>query len=144
MKHLFLVIFIFIGFGLSAQALDTTEVVNISQSYKYEKIGNFHYFSVTTTNPDSSQTISISRPYTTKRQVLDIAQSQINASNDLIQKINEELKQKSDYFKMIQEQEVKFKEQIQNEIMKTRNELINLRTNKKLIQESKEGLKNIK
>jgi hypothetical protein len=144
MRHLFLVIFIFMGFGLQAQSLDTTEVVNISQSYKYEKIGNFHYFSVTTTNPDSSQTISISRPYTTKKQVLDIAQAQINASNDLIQKINEELKQKSDYFKMIQEQQVKFEEQIANEIAKTRNEIINLRTNRKLIQESREGLKAVK
>jgi hypothetical protein len=144
MKHLFILFFFFMGFGLSAQTLDTTEVVNISQSYKYEKIGDFHYFSVTTTNPDSSKTISISRPYTTKRQVLDIAQAQINASNDLIQKINEELKQKTDYFKMIQEQQVKFEEQIANEITKTRNEIINLRTNRKLIQESKEGLKAVK
>ena len=144
MKHLFLVIFIFIGFWLSAQTLDTTEVVNITQSYKYEKIGDLHFFSVITMNPDSSSTVSISRPYTTRRQVLDIAQAQLNAANDLIDKINVELKQKTDYYKMILEQEVKFKEQIQNEIMKTRNELINLRTNKKLIQESKEGLKNVK
>ena len=132
------------GFGLQAQTLDTTEVVNITQSYKYEKIGDLHFFSVITMNPDSSSTVSISRPYTTRRQVLDIAQAQLNAANDLIDKINVELKQKTDYYKMILEQEVKFKEQIQNEIMKTRNELINLRTNKKLIQESKEGLKNVK
>ena len=144
MKHFIILFFLFMGFGLQAQTLDTTEVVNISQSYKYEKIGNFHYFSVTTTNPDSSQTISISRPYTTKKQVLDIAQAQINASNDLIQKINEELKQKSDYFKMIQDQQVKFEEQIANEILKTRNEILNLRTNRKLIQESREGLKAVK
>jgi hypothetical protein len=139
-----LILFLFMGFGLSAQDLDTTQVFNINNEYKYEKIGNFHYLSIIQTNPDSSQLVNRSRPYKTKKEVMDLAKIQMENTSEVVNRINEEIKQKELYYKQILDQQMKFKSQVENEIVKTKNELISLRTNKKLIQESKEGLKNVK
>lgn len=140
MKHLIILILAFCSYGLAAQESDTT-TYNITSDYRYEKVGNFHYYVVTTTNPDSSQTIMRSRPYTTKKQVIDLVKAEIDNANTVIENINKELQQKIEYLKVIKEQQIKFSDQIRSEIDKTKTELLGLRTNRKLVQESKEKLK---
>jgi predicted house-cleaning noncanonical NTP pyrophosphatase (MazG superfamily) len=119
-------------------------VFNLKVEYKYERIGNLHYFVSTSTNADSSITENRSAPYRTKKAVLDFAQSEIDKVDSLVQNLNEEIQRKDEYLKQLQEQAVLIVKNINEAMNKTRQELRTLRTQRKLTNEGKVLLREVK
>jgi hypothetical protein len=141
MKKTLILLFTIIACNLFAQQ-DT--VINISVNYAYEKIGTKHYYTTTTINPDSSVVIQRSIPYSTKKEVLDLAKSKIDQVDKSIEAIQDDLSKKVEYLKNLQDQAVQFATSMNNEINKVRAEILSLRTQRKLTGDSKELLKNVK
>jgi hypothetical protein len=141
MKKILILIFTVVACNLFAQQ-DT--VINVSVSYSWERIGNKHYYVTTTVNPDSSVVIQKSAPYNTKKEVVDLAKAKIDEVDASIDVIREEIQRKQEYLQNLQEQAVQFAQSMNQEINKVRNEIIGLRTQRKLTTESKQLLKNVK
>lgn len=140
-KTIFILILMSASIAMFAQ---TDSIFNLKVEYKYEKIGNGHYFTTITTNPDSSQYVTRSKPYKTKKEVTDFAQSRINQSNSLEAKIDEEIIRKQEYLKNLQEQAVQLANNLNQEINNVRQQLRTLRTERKLTKDSKTTLKEVK
>ena len=142
MKQIIFLFLLIASCNLFAQNQDS--VLNIKVEYKYEKVGNFHYFVSTSTNADSSVTVNRSAPYRTKKAVLDFAQSEIDKVDSLVQNLNEEISRKDEYLKQLQEQAQLIVKNINEAMTKTRQELRTLRTQRKLTNDGKTLLKEVK
>ena len=139
------IIFLFLLIGscnLFAQNQDS--IFNLKVEYKYERVGNFHYFVSTSTNADSSVTVNRSAPFKNKKAVVDFAQSEIDKVDSLVQNLNEEISRKDEYLKQLQEQAVLIVKNINEAMTKTRQELRTLRTQRKLTNDGKTLLKEVK
>jgi hypothetical protein len=141
MKKNLILIFTVVACNLFAQS-DT--IINMNITYSYEKVGSKHYYVTTTMNPDSSIVIQKSAPYNTKKEVVDFAKARIDQVDQSLESIKEDLQRKQEYLQNLQEQAVQFAQSMNQEINKVRNEIIGLRTQRKLTVDSKELLKNVK
>ena len=142
MKQIILFLIIFASCNLFAQNQDS--IFNLKVEYKYEKVGNFHYFVSTSTNADSSVTVNRSAPFKNKKAVVDFAQSEIDKTDSLVQNLNEEISRKDEYLKQLQEQAQLIVKNINEAMTKTRQELRTLRTQRKLTNDGKTLLKDVK
>ena len=142
MKQIILFLIIFASCNLFAQNQDS--IFNLKVEYKYEKVGNLHYFVSTSTNADSSVTVNRSAPFKTKKAVVDFAQSEIDKVDSLVQNLNEEIQRKDEYLKQLQEQAQLIVKNINEAMTKTRQELRTLRTQRKLTNDGKTLLKEVK
>jgi predicted house-cleaning noncanonical NTP pyrophosphatase (MazG superfamily) len=142
MKQIILFLLIIASCNLFAQNQDS--IFNLKVEYKYEKVGNFHYFVSTSTNADSSVTVNRSAPFKTKKAVVDFAKSEIDKVDSLVQNLNEEIQRKDEYLKQLQEQAVLIVKNINEAMTKTRQELRTLRTQRKLTNDGKTLLKEVK
>jgi predicted P-loop ATPase/GTPase len=141
MKQILISIFFLVACNVFAQQ-DT--VLNVNVTYAYERFGSSHFYVTTTVNPDSSVTVQRSAPFKTKKEVVDFAKKQIEDSDKILDQIKEELQRKQEYLQNLQEQAVQFAQSMNQEINKVRNEIIGLRTQRKLAVDSKQLLKNVK
>ena len=142
MKQIILFLIIFVSCNLFAQNQDS--IFNLKVEYKYEKVGNLHYFVSTSTNADSSVTVNRSAPFKTKKAVVDFAQSEIDKVDSLVQNLNLEIQEKEDYLKQLQEQAQLIVKNINDAMTKTRQELKTLKTQRKLTRDGKTLLKEVK
>ena len=142
MKQIILFLIIFASCNLFAQNQDS--IFNLKVEYKYEKVGNLHYFVSTSTNADSSITVNRSAPFRTKKAVLDFAQSEIDKVDSLVQNLNKEIQRKDEYLKQLQEQAQLIVKNINEAMTKTRQELRTLRTQRKLTKDGKVLLSEVK
>jgi hypothetical protein len=142
MKQIILLFLLIVSCNLLAQNQDS--IFNLKVEYKYEKVGNLHYFVSTSTNADSSVTVNRSAPFKTKKAVIDFAQSEIDKVDSLVQNLNVEIKAKDEYLKQLNEQAVLIVKNINDAINKTRQELRTLRTQRKLTSDGKTSLKEVK
>jgi hypothetical protein len=138
------IIFLFLLIASCNLFAQQDSVFNLKVEYKYEKVGNFHYFVSTSTNADSSVTVNRSAPYKTKKAVVDFAQSEIDKVDSLVQNLNEEIQRKDEYLKQLNEQAVLIVKNINDAINKTRQELKTLKTQRKLTNDGKTLLKEVK
>jgi hypothetical protein len=138
------IIFLFLLIASCNLFAQQDSVFNLKVEYKYERIGNLHYFVSTSTNADSSITENRSAPYRTKKAVLDFAQSEIDKVDSLVQNLNEEISRKDEYLKQLQEQAQLIVKNINDAMTKTRQELRTLRTQRKLTNEGKVLLREVK
>jgi hypothetical protein len=138
------IIFLFLLIASCNIFAQQDSVFNLKIEYKYERIGNLHYFVSRSTNADSSITENRSAPYRTKKAVLDFAQSEIDKVDSLVQNLNEEISRKDEYLKQLQEQAVLIVKNINEAMTKTRQELRTLRTQRKLTNEGKVLLREVK
>ena len=138
------IIFLFLLIASCNLFAQQDSVFNLKVEYKYERIGNLHYFVSTSTNADSSITENRSAPYRTKKAVLDFAKSEIDKVDSLVQNLNEEIQRKDEYLKQLQEQAQLIVKNINDAMTKTRQELRTLRTQRKLTNEGKVLLREVK
>ena len=142
MKKVLLFLFIVASCNLFAQQQDS--IFNLNVEYKYEKVGNAHYFVSTSMNADSSITVNRSAPYKTKKEVIDFSKAEIAKIDSLVQNLNEEIKRKDDYLKQLNEQAILIVKNINDAINKTRQELKTLKTQRKLTKDGETLLKEVK
>lgn len=141
MKKIFLLLFVIASCNLFAQQ---DSVFNLNVQYKYEKIGNDHFFVSTSINADSSITVNRSAPYKNKKSVTDFAKSEIDKIDSLVLNLTEEIKRKDEYLTQLNEQAVLIVKNINDAINKTRQELKTLKTQRKLIKYGEILLKEVK
>jgi gas vesicle protein len=137
MKKLFIIFLSLISITGYSQVDSLTSVV-----YFYEMVGTKHYYVSTKIASDSTLTIT-KMPFTTRKQVFDFVKTQIDTANAVAHKISETISQKQDYLRNINDRVKQFNESITNEIEKIKDELIGLRTERKIVIESKDKLKTI-
>ena len=142
MKQIIFLFLLIASCNLFAQNQDS--VFNLKVEYKYEKVGNFHYFVSTSTNADSSVTVNRSAPFKTKKAVVDFAKAEIDKVDSLVLNLNQEIQEKDEYLKQLQEQAQLIVKNINEAMTKTRQELRTLRTQRKLTNDGKVLLREVK
>lgn len=110
---------------------------NVNQSYTIQKVGNLHYLVTTSVLADSSQVIERSKPFTTKKAITDMLKDERDKVDSLVNVINLEIEQRKTALDNMQEQVVRFANQVNNERGRMITELKSLRTRRKLLLESK-------
>lgn len=142
MKQIISFLLIIVSCNLFAQNQDS--IFNLKVEYKYEKVGNAHYFVSTSMNADSSITVNRSAPFKTKKAVVDFAQAELDKVDSLVQNLNLEIKTKEEYLKQLNEQAQLIVKDINDAINKTRQEIKTLKTQRKLTNDGKTLLKEVK
>jgi hypothetical protein len=138
------IIFLFLLTSCNLFAQNQDSIFNLKVEYKYEKVGNLHYFVSTSTNADSSVTVNRSAPFKTKKAVVDFAKAEIDKVDSLVQNLNEEIQRKDEYLKQLNEQAQLIVKNINDAMTKTRQELKTLKTQRKLTRDGKTLLKEVK
>lgn len=141
MKNTLILIFTIFTLALSAQS-DTLDS-KITTNYDYTLHNGKHYYVITTIHADSSETIQ-RIPFARKRDVVDYAKYQAAIADSLVNVVNEQINQKLENIKNLEDQIIQYNKVLSEEFQKYRQELRALRTQRKLIAESKQKNNNVR
>lgn len=143
MKKFILFLTLFATCNLFAQT-DTIDNKIVS-NYSYQLLGGKHYYVITTTQSDSDSIETTQRiQFPTRARVIQFAKNQADQADSLAQELKMQIDQKVEYLRNMDEQIQKYNEMLTKEFTKTRQELRALRTQRKLIIESKSKNNNVK
>jgi hypothetical protein len=113
------------------------KIITLIFASSIQKVGNLHYLVTTSVLADSSQVVERSKPFTSKKAITDMLKVERDKVDSLVNAINLEIEQRKSSLDNMQDQVVRFANQVNNERARMISELKSLRTRRKLLQESK-------
>jgi hypothetical protein len=138
MKQIILIIFTLLGCNLFAQDVDTLDI-KIKVRYSYIHEGSKHYYVMTTTYQDSSKTIQMI-PFTSKEEMIEFANKQVNDADGIVASINRQIEDKESIIMKINNEVMQYADSVNAKINELRSEIKNLKTQRHLVIESKRQL----
>jgi hypothetical protein len=141
MRQTLLIIMILAACNLFAQTDTIDNMIKVEVGY--EKAGTKYYYTVKTIYVDSSESIQ-KLPFPDKKSLVEFMKKQEEQVSIITANITDEIGKKQKYLKELNDKVKEYAETVNKEISKVNAEIKSLRTQRKLVNDSKEQLKDIR